>query len=316
MSLPRKGFLGFIHAMKHPYHTGELLAQERANEKTMGERNGRAVTNKIIPGAVNFIEKLQFFVASSRNESGEITISPLAGSTGFIKVTSESTLEIDPGLLYSNPADIFWVNIKEHKKIGLLFIELSTRRRFRVNGSISFNGEKITVSVDQAYPNCPKYIQQRSMIMPGKPSYGSSTIEGNQITETLSNMIRQADTFFVGSGDIDGNMDASHRGGLPGFIHIRDSSTLVIPDYAGNSMYNTLGNFLVNPMAGILLIDFENKKSLQLQGTAQVSWRMSGEVNTGSTNRFWTFTLKHWILSDNMKGLETKFKEYSQFNPS
>ena len=45
------------------------------------------------------------------------------------------------------------------------------------------------------------------------------------------------------------------RGAIsPGFIEVLDDRTLRIPDYSGNSMFNTLGNLRVNARAGMLRI--------------------------------------------------------------
>ena len=59
-----------------------------------------------------------------------------------------------------------------------------------------------------------------------------------------------ADTFFVASAHAERGVDASHRGGLPGFVRVLGDRTLEIPDYPGNSMFNTLGNPAADPRAG------------------------------------------------------------------
>lgn len=301
------------------FHEGEIAAQLKAGERTLGERNGRVITNKIIKGAINFIEKQPFCIISSSDSSGVISVSALAGDEGYVKVKNEETLEIYPGLIFSNPFDLFWENIKLNKKIGLLFIELATRRRFRINGTIAFEEGKIVVAVDQAYPNCPKYIQKREALKLVKPSYYPEQLSGSALSPGVTGIIQKADTLFVGSSSSTGDMDASHRGGLPGFVRVKDENTLIIPDYLGNSMYNTLGNFEVNPNAALLFIDFKNKQNLQLSGTAEVVWNneeASDEINTGGTNRFWIFKVKRWVLSENLKGMDWKLEEYSPFNPS
>ena len=52
-------------------------------------------------------------------------------------------------------------------------------------------------------------------------------------------------------------MDASHRGGQPGFVQVESDRRLVFPDYAGNNHYNTIGNLVLDPRAGLLFVDFE-----------------------------------------------------------
>ena len=85
-------------------------------------------------------------------------------------------------------------------------------------------------------------------------------------------LIAAADTFFVasrsrpevGSG---GGLDMSHRGGRPGFVGVH-GDTLAIPDFRGNRFFNTLGNLLGDPRAGLLFVDFASGDLLQLQGRA------------------------------------------------
>ncbi len=62
-------------------------------------------------------------------------------------------------------------------------------------------------------------------------------------------------------------MDASHRGGPPGFVAVR-GDTLRIPDYAGNSMFNTFGNLLGHPLVGLGFPAFDGGGWLQVGGRA------------------------------------------------
>ena len=298
------------------YHQGELEAQAITGESNTGERNGRIITNKVIPGAVNFIEKQPFFIASSQNQKGEIFASVIAGESGFVKVLDESTLKVDRSLINSNPYDPLWSNIISGSKLGMLFIEPSSRRRFRINGKVQTAGNYIMISVDQAYPNCPKYIQQRHVLRTEKLAYQELPESSSALTTGLINMILKADTFFVGSANEAGDLDASHRGGFPGFISVEADGSLLIPDYQGNSMYNTLGNFIQNPKAALLFIDFEKGTTLQLTGTTQIIWNaIDAGLQTGGTPRFWKFFAENCLLMENLKGYEWNFTAYSPFNP-
>lgn len=303
--------------MQSIFHKGEIKIQEKAGERTIGERTGRAINKKIIPVAIQFIEQQPFCLISSKDQSGETAVSALAGKEGYVKVKNEEALEIFPGLLTSNPFDVFYKNIKIHKKVGMMFLEPETRRRFRINGRVEIEKDRFFIRVDQAYSNCPKYIQKRQLKILSNPQYYEEFLQGTSLTPGISNIIRQADTLFVGSSSPEGDMDVSHRGGLPGFITISNNDTLVIPDYQGNSMYNTLGNIEHNPHAGILIQDFRNKNSLQLSGTAKVFFNGEDEkITTGGTSRYWTFKVSKWKLSENLKGIDWNLMEYSPFNPS
>ncbi len=80
-------------------------------------------------------------------------------------------------------------------------------------------------------------------------------------------------------------MDASHRGGDPGFVEVHGPTTLSIPDYAGNNHFNTLGNLHLDPRAGLLVPDFECGAALQLTGRAHIDWNPSEEERAGGILR-------------------------------
>ena len=113
-----------------------------------------------------------------------------------------------------------------------------------------------------------------------------------------------------------GGVDASHRGGSPGFIQIVTSTRLRIPDYAGNGMFNTLGNFAVNPRAGLVIPDFERGRTLQLTGRAEILWDAEDhDSETGGTRRYWDFGIERWIqMEDGLPG-SFEFLDYSPHNP-
>lgn len=299
------------------FHAGEIVVQQRVGEEAQAARNGRMMADAIVPGAIRFIENQSFLLVSSQNGEGQVWVSVISGEPTYCKVLDERTLEMDTRRIRSNPLDAFWINTQANASIGMLFIELATRRRFRVNGIVAFEPNKLVVSVQQAYPNCPKYIQRRQVTMGDQPTYSLGSQTGTELTQELIGWISAADTFFVGSSDKQGRMDASHRGGPPGFVRILDSRTLRIPDYPGNSMYNTLGNFMANPKAGLLFVDFEQHRTLQLTGSAQIIWQSEDATQeTGGTGRWWLFKMDQWIVLENLQNMDWHFMEYSPFNPS
>jgi hypothetical protein len=77
----------------------------------------------------------------------------------------------------------------------------------------------------------------------------------------------------------------SHRGGRPGFVGVH-GDTLAIPDFSGNRFFNTLGNLLGDPRAGLLFVNFGTGDVLQLQGTATIDWH-PGEIGPAGTERLW-----------------------------
>lgn len=301
------------------FHNGELDIQNRVGEADIADHNKVLISGTIPKGAINFVEKQPMAIVGSRNEANELWASILIGNFGFVKVPDPSTIVFDTQQLVSNPADIFYSNIVHDNQIGSLFIELTSRKRLRINGSVRIDDSKIEFTVEHAYPNCPKYIQRRVIALPEYfEKTQSHSTEGIELNEELSNWIKSADTLFVASAGLDGRLDASHRGGNPGFVEITENGLIKIPDYPGNSLFNTFGNIVQNPQAGLLFIDFEQRQTLQLTGTASLLFDQTSErdlAKTKGTGRFWFFKPTRWIHTVEHHRVGWNFLDYSPFNP-
>ena len=301
-----------------PYHEGERQIQELTGERASAILNGRAIASRI-PGAGRaFIARQQLAVVATRSAQADLWATMITGQEGFASASEDlQFLDVqirDEGsVLKRLPlGDALQVSCP----IGTLFIDLATRRRLRVNGSISsVNNDTLRIAVQEAFPNCPKYIQRRSIRCHGAPSSSSAPESGTALTPEIESWIQRADTAFVASSHPDGRLDASHRGGKPGFVLIRDGA-LRIPDYPGNSLFNTLGNLALNPKAGLTLVDFENARQLQLTGDVVFDFGIADEQElTAGTMRWWIFHPRRWIASPWNTPINWAFVDASPFNP-
>jgi len=316
---------------KPPFHQGELKVQQMANESAIGQRNGGVITDTIIRGAIPFIAQQNMLVTSSLDKAGNVWASVLIGTQSFIHAPNEREIRIDRDKIVSHGNDPFWQNIAHEPQVGLLAIELNTRRRFRVNGRISrIDDSTYQMTVKQAYPNCPKYIQRRSLSLDQQLSSQplGPVISGSQLSAKQHALINRADSLFVASAspiETESGLantelsahgaDASYRGGFPGFIEVK-GQTLRIPDYKGNSMFNTLGNIEIYPRAGIAIIDFENHQILHLSGTAKVLWNQHDPTGqSAGTKRFWELDVTHWQETPIPHSVNWQFFDYSPHNP-
>jgi len=272
------------------FHTGERAIQAKSGEEDIANLSARMISSSVIKGAIDFIEKQPMVIVSSRSACGEVWVSVLFGQPGFARIIQPGTMVIDLEAILSTNKDVFYENILEDPELGSLFIDLSSKKRFRVNGQASQVGRSLQIDIREAYPNCPKYIQQRVITALPFANSIADIARGSTLTNVEKNWIVNADTFFVGSSSSTGRLDASHRGGNPGFIEILNDDTLKIPDYKGNSFYNTLGNIYDNPNTGLLLIDFEGGQTLQLNGEARVMF---------DQQKYWIFKTKQWIRTAN-----------------
>jgi hypothetical protein len=202
----------------------------------------------------------------------------------------------------------------------MLVIDLRTRRRLRINGTMTrVSPEDMRLQVKESYPNCPKYIQRRyTASSQDQPQSAATTAtQGTKLGPEQEDLIRKADTFFVASAHPDRGVDASHRGGHPGFVRVVDDGILRIPDYQGNCMFNTLGNFVVNPRVGLVFPDFTSHRTLQLIGKPEIEWDSADSMQeSGGTRRFWNLHVDRWLEIDRAHSMEWSLLDYSPHNPS
>ena len=98
---------------------------------------------------------------------------------------------------------------------------------------------------------------------------------------------------------------------------IVDDRTLRIPDYIGNSMFNTLGNFTANPRAGLIFPDFESGRTLQLIGRPEILYDVDGSAEeTGGTKRYWLLHIDRWLETTQAAPLSWEFLDASPYNPA
>ena len=266
-----------------PFHPGEQSLQARAGLRERMAQVGRKVIRDFMPDQHReLFEKLPFLVAGSVDAQGRPWASLLVGRPGFVASPDARTLAI--GTLPA-AGDPLAQQLRVGAPLGLLGIELPTRRRNRMNGEVlAVHAEGFTVRVQQSFGNCPQYIQTRAPLAPWDSALSTAPPvaaehEGAALGPEAEALVRDADTFFIATaalrGDTTGGADVSHRGGRPGFVRVQRQGTrtvLTAPDFRGNYFFNTLGNIAEHPRAGLLFIDFERGHLLSLTGSARVIW--------------------------------------------
>lgn len=259
------------------FHEGERAAQARAGAHDNVEARARQYVRPYMPSQHrDFYEQLPFLVMAARDNAGRPWVTLLAGAPGFVRATSDTGLRLDATLAPGNPLA---GATREGADIGLLGIELDSRRRNRVNGTLRADADgALAFETAQSFGNCPQYITERRWIPAALQPPEPETVPGTHLSREQARWIRGADTFFIGSGyrsrqDSAANgMDASHRGGPVGFVEVLNRRTLLFPDYSGNNHFNTIGNLIQDPRVALLFVDFEQGHLLHLTGTAQIDW--------------------------------------------
>jgi hypothetical protein len=273
------------------FHPGELVVQRRAGVREEAERLSRMLGPAQLRGGVAaFLADRTFAVITARDASGRLWTSPLAASPGFLEVASPTTLAVHASPAEGDPLH----GLPPGQQAGLVIIEFRTRRRVRVNGTLTAAGDGLlTVEVEQVYGNCPQYIKPR-VVNAGDfgAASGGEVRRGTALASRDTALVTAADTFFLGTANPGRGCDASHRGGPPGFVRTAGSG-LWWPDYPGNNLFNSLGNLAVDPEAALLFLDFDTDRVLQVSGTAEVGWdALALPGDEGQTGRRVTFAVQ------------------------
>jgi len=279
---------GWTHPTS-PFHPGEQRVQSYLGVREQVERAGRnGIRDEMPDQHRELFEALPLLVLGSMDDAGRLWASILPGPPGFVRSPTSRSLIVTAQPMAGDPLTR---NLRQGAALGLLGIQLETRRRNRANGRVSArDAHSFSVQVEQSFGNCKQYIQAREPTFDPAllEATGAIGAEGARLSAPASALLTRSDTLFIASASAaatsgsDGEgVDVSHRGGRPGFVRVSEgerATELTFPDFRGNFLFNTLGNLQVNPRAGIVCVDFESGDVLSLTGTARVLW--AGEAVT------------------------------------
>jgi ferredoxin-NADP reductase/predicted pyridoxine 5'-phosphate oxidase superfamily flavin-nucleotide-binding protein len=298
-----------------PWHAGERQLQERAGVAERMEMFGRKVIRTWMPDQHRtFYRQLPFIVIGAVDDQGNPWASLLDGAPGFLQSPDPQHLAVRRLADASDPlGDV----LRPGTAVGMLGIELHTRRRNRINGRIgAMLDGGFSVTVEHAFGNCPQYIQLRQLEPVARPHAPAQAARMSALDEAATALISGADTFFVASfvdlenDPLQRSVDVSHRGGQAGFVQV-DGNVLTIPDFAGNLHFNTLGNFVVNPKAGLLFIDFNTGDVLQVSGRAELLLDDPLVHAFQGAERLWRVHVQHVVRRPAALGFRWKFEGFS-----
>jgi predicted pyridoxine 5'-phosphate oxidase superfamily flavin-nucleotide-binding protein len=260
------------------FHAAEIAVQKRVGVgDEYRQRAGASIRTALSEQARLFFENLPILFLGLIDSRGRPWATLAAGPKGFARAASPDHLTIGADPVLVRELDL---ETRPGSKIAVLGIELPTRRRNRINGTIvdKPDGAGLTVMVDQSFGNCPQYIQRRvfdSSVESGLSPMASAL---DVLSPAALEIIQRADTFFIASrtahleGDATAGLDVSHRGGRPGFLHVNGDGSLSFPDFAGNRFFNTLGNIADDGRVGLLVPEFNTGHALYLTGEASIDW--------------------------------------------
>ncbi|MBT5240603.1 MAG: pyridoxamine 5'-phosphate oxidase family protein [Rhodospirillaceae bacterium] len=92
-----------------------------------------------------------------------------------------------------------------------------------------------------------------------------------QLDEHCIAFIARCPFCVLSTAGANGRLDASPKGGDPGFLTVQDSATLLLPDWPGNNRLDSLENILENPQVGMMLLVPGMDETLRINGRAVLS---------------------------------------------
>ncbi|WP_321416713.1 pyridoxamine 5'-phosphate oxidase family protein [uncultured Desulfobacter sp.] len=287
-----------------PLHEGELAVQKRIGVLEEVNRWAPHAIRPFMPEQHrSFFQQLPFVVAAARDKTGAPWATLLADTPGFVDSPDAGHLKIRSMPLAGDALDKAFVAGAE---VGLLGIELETRRRNRANGKLSHSdGHGFTIAVDQSFGNCPQYISKRIWHKADTNLKKAHVSNHTRLDDHMQSWITKADTMFIASGYHQSHhkkngsgMDVSHRGGPAGFVKINSDKRLVLPDYAGNNLFNTIGNLVMDPRVGLLFVDFHMGSMLQISGNAEIDWDSDQIAEHPGAKRLINIEIEHIVQLD------------------
>jgi len=271
--------------MTSPFHMGEQALQSHAGLRERLEAVGQVAVRDHMPDQHReLFGKLPTLLVAAQDDEGQPWATMLHGPAGFVTAPDARTLRIAGRRAEDDPVTPWLV---EGARVGLLGLEPQTRRRNRANGRVrSATPDAVEVAVQQSFGNCPKYIHAREPEVVARPAPPPAQRLGAGLNDASLALLRRTDTLFIssasgapdasnGAADRAQGVDVSHRGGRPGFLRVDvdpDSAAvrLTMPDYTGNFFFNTLGNLLAWPKAGLLVVDYLDGSLLHVAADASI----------------------------------------------
>ncbi len=88
----------------------------------------------------------------------------------------------------------------------------------------------------------------------GHPAERSAGKVRDHLHPWVRAFVEAAPFVVLSTADADGRCDASPKGGPPGFVSVLDDRRLLLPDIAGNRLFQSFANIDANPHVGLLFL--------------------------------------------------------------
>lgn len=104
----------------------------------------------------------------------------------------------------------------------------------------------------------------------GTPSGLAATKVVPYMIDWVQNFIRLSPFVILATSNENGDCDASPKGGKPGFVKILDDRHLLIPDVAGNRLFQSYDNTTTNARVGLMFMIPGENCTARVNGMVEV----------------------------------------------
>jgi len=157
------------------YEDSHRRLQQQFDTQRLADRiEERLVRTALTDEDRAFIERLDLFFLATVNSRGEPSCSYKGGDAGFVRVLDAQTLAFP--CYDGNGMFLSMGNVAASGHVGMLFIDLCSPKRLRVNGTARIEPPElvepripgaqfvVVVSIREVFPNCPRYIHKHALV--------------------------------------------------------------------------------------------------------------------------------------------------------
>jgi hypothetical protein len=209
------------------------------------------------------------------------------------------------------PEDPLAHNIGPGSSLGLLAIDFFAQQFILLEGELETptDADGISLYTREVFANRYPHIHQRRLIsdaVAAKPVFHHDIVLGANVQD----WIRNAETFFIATNGPKPWLQAGHRSGRPGFIRAIDNRTIVFP-HDPDDLFSAHVNLERDSHAGLLFLDFERGRTLQVTGLAQVVSDPAWLAQSDRARFAVEFAVDEVIHTENATSLRWRLLRYS-----
>jgi len=143
------------------------------------------------------------------------------------------------------------------------------RRHVTTRGN-AWEEQQMAMTVERAAAGWKRPMTSASALrdLVGAPSEMVIRKELSALDIHCRDFIARSPFVLLGTSGANGTCDVSPKGDAPGFVLVRDDTTLVIPDRKGNRRIDSLLNIIDNPHVGLLFLVPGVNETLRVNGVA------------------------------------------------